>query len=88
MGRISWHGKKKPKEPTNRLNAHIGRQLFAIREKRQIPMRAVADMAGLSVAFVCDLENGLREPGAGTLLKLSEAFGVPVAYWFRGFNGG
>jgi len=86
MGRIAWHGKKKPKEPQSELTAHIGSQLFKLRQKRQIPMRTVAEEAGLSAAFVCDLENGLREPGATTLLKLSEAFDVPVAYWFAGYK--
>lgn len=87
MARISWHGAIAKHEPASPLAAHIGRQMHALRQKRQITQRAAAAAAGLSVAFYCDLENGKRCPGAETLWKLSASWDVPVGYWFRGFKG-
>jgi len=84
MGRIS--------SPTtgyvakNPLAVHIGGQLLKLRQKRQLPMRGVADAAGTTESCICHLENGKRSPSVGTLWKLSRALDVPVSHWVRGYK--
>lgn len=39
----------------------------------------LADVAGLSRGFISQLENGKRNPGAQTLVILSEALDTPIA---------
>lgn len=87
MGRINWHGAKARQREHNVLAKHIGGQLLKVRQKRQLTMRAMADLAGLSATFVCQLENGQSIPTAETLWKLSQAAKVPIGYWFRGYSG-
>lgn len=39
----------------------------------------LADVSGLSRGFISQLENGKRNPGAETLLALSDALDTPLA---------
>lgn len=87
MGRIDWHGSKAKQREGSLLARHIGNQLLKARQRRQVTMRQVADSAGLSNAFVCQIENGQSIPTAETLWKLSTALKYPVGYWFRGYHG-
>lgn len=87
MGRIDWHGAKSRQRAKSVLAKHIGQQLLKARQRHQMTMRQVADAAGLSNPFVCQIENGQSIPTAETLWKLSRAFGCPVGYWFRGYGG-
>ena len=50
-------------------------------------MRTVAHQCNLSVAFLCDVENGKMEPGSGTLLKLARFFNISVGYFLDEFKG-
>ena len=68
------------------LAAHIGQQLFKLRQKQLATMRDVSEMTGLSHAFISQLENGQSCPGAQTLWTLSQQFDVPISYWFRGYE--
>ena len=80
--RISWHGAEAKPEPRSPLAVHIGRQ------KKQLPLRALAEKSGISTTFLCELENGKRQPSAETLVKLSAATGKPFGYWVQGFDLG
>jgi len=84
MGRLQ---KKLVAKTGSKLSQHIGDQLLKARRKRDVTMRQVADGAGLSPTFVCDLENGRMSPGAETLWRLSQYFEVPIGYWFKGYTG-
>jgi len=87
MGRISWHGMKAKQRDGSVLAKHIGKQLLKLRQKNQISMRSLSEIAGLSGAFICQIENGQSIPTAETIWKLSQAFDVSVGYWFRGYEG-
>lgn len=87
MGRISWHGKKADQRTGNKLALHIGGQLLKARQKHQMTMRETSEKSGLSMAFICQVENSQSIPTAETLWKLSQCFEVPVGYWFRGYTG-
>jgi transcriptional regulator with XRE-family HTH domain len=76
--------KSRPKHSP--LAEHIGLQLIKQRDKLRLTKSAAAQKCKLSRDFFCNLENGKTLPGADTLLKLTQAFGVPVWYWFAGFS--
>ena len=68
------------------MNMPIGNSLgFHIRGKREsagVSMRAVASAAGLSVAFLCDLELGRRSAKILTLGRIAKALsanGIPTS---------
>lgn len=86
--RISWHGAEAKPEPRSPLAVHIGRQIHRVRQKKQLPLRALAEKSGISTTFLCELENGKRQPSAETLVKLSAATGKPFGYWVQGFDLG
>jgi antitoxin component HigA of HigAB toxin-antitoxin module len=50
----------------------------AWREHRGLTLQALADAAGLSKAFVSQIECGKRTGTAATLKKLAQALGVPL----------
>ncbi|HEY3788041.1 MAG TPA: helix-turn-helix transcriptional regulator [Urbifossiella sp.] len=50
--------------------------LKRLREEAGMSQAALADAAGLNVFGVAKIEQGLREPGWATVLKLAAALGV------------
>ena len=52
--------------------------LKAWREHKGLTLQALADAAGLSKAFVSQIESGKRTGTAATLKKLAAALGVPM----------
>lgn len=52
--------------------------LKAWREHQGLTLQALADAAGLSKAFVSQIESGERTGPAATLKKLAAALGVPM----------
>jgi len=85
--RITWHGQKATQRNGSVLAKHIGQQLFKQRQKKQITMRSLAELSGISNPFICQIENGQSIPSAETLWRLSVALDVPVSYWYRGYSG-
>jgi transcriptional regulator with XRE-family HTH domain len=83
VGRISSHTRRKIRSP---LAAHIGSRLLALRQKHGCTMRDVADGAGLTNAFVCQVENGQSCPTAETLWRLSKYFEVTPGHFFYGYE--
>ena len=78
MGRISWHGATVTHKPKSKLAQQIGERIFQLRQDQQISMSALAKKCKLSVAFLCDVENGKIAPGSRTLLKLARFYNVSV----------
>jgi transcriptional regulator with XRE-family HTH domain len=50
--------------------------LKRLREERGLSQAALAEAAGMNVFGVAKLEQGVREPGWATVLKLAAALGV------------
>lgn len=56
----------------------IGEYLRALREARNQSLREVAELSGVSNAFISQIESGkVRQPSPATLYKLAECYGVP-----------
>ena len=51
-----------------------------VREEKGFSQRQLAEIVGVSAVTVLNWENGIYEPGATDLIKLSGALGVSVDY--------
>jgi transcriptional regulator with XRE-family HTH domain len=62
----------------------LGKRLAAIRERRGWKQTELAERAGLSVAFISEIENGKRNVSSEKLLQLANALGASIDYLLRG----
>jgi HTH-type transcriptional regulator, competence development regulator len=62
-----------PKSP------HIGEWLRQLREKAELPLRAVAEACGMDLALLHKCELGQRIPTEEQTSRLAKFFKVPVA---------
>lgn len=62
------------------LREVMGARLAAARRKRRLTLREVADEAGISISFLCDLENGRSSPSIETVAKLAHLYSVSTDY--------
>ncbi|MBC8509262.1 MAG: helix-turn-helix domain-containing protein [Chloroflexi bacterium] len=72
-------------EPFNNeaLSIDVGVRLRDLREERNLSMRALARMSGLSANALSMIERSKSSPSVSTLYKLSEAMEVPITAFFR-----
>ncbi|BAJ63571.1 helix-turn-helix domain-containing protein [Anaerolinea thermophila] len=61
----------------------VGQRLRALREERNISIRALARLSGLSANALSMIERGMTSPSVSTLNKLAIALKVPVTAFFR-----
>lgn len=54
-------------------------ELTVLREKDGMSKTGLAANVGMSLGYLCDLENGKREPNAVMRKKLALALNVPVS---------
>lgn len=57
----------------------IGARVRSFRKLRRMPLRALAEAAGLSPSFVSQFENGLTNASIGSLRRLADSLGVSLA---------
>jgi len=65
------------------VSVDVGQRLRDLREERQISMRTLARLSGLSANALSMIERGLSSPSVSTLNKLSAALRVPITAFFR-----
>jgi transcriptional regulator with XRE-family HTH domain len=62
------------------VSKELGGQLKVVRQLRGLSLRAVADPAEISVAYLQKLEGGdVRQPSPNVLFRLGEALDVPYS---------
>jgi transcriptional regulator with XRE-family HTH domain len=61
----------------------IAERTRQLRQSRGLTLREVSERTGLSTALLSQIENGLVMPPIATLLKISKALGVRIAYFFQ-----
>ncbi len=66
----------------------VGAKLRAIRTRRGLTLQQVADAAGLSKAFVSQIESGTANPSLASLKRVGTALGIPLAALFEGAENG
>lgn len=57
----------------------VGRTLHGLRAERGWSLRALSERSGLSIAFLSEIERGLKEPSGTVLSELAAAFGISLA---------
>jgi transcriptional regulator with XRE-family HTH domain len=62
--------------PRDSLGSRFGRALRVIRAERGIQRKELAARAGLSYAYVSEIETGKKPPSSRALVALSEALGL------------
>jgi transcriptional regulator with XRE-family HTH domain len=58
----------------------MGKRIALLREGRQWTQKKLAEKAGLSVAFISDVENDKRNPSTEVLLRLAETLAASLDY--------
>jgi len=61
---------------------NMGQSLRALRNERQLSIRALADKSGLNVNTISLIENGKTSPSVATLQQLATAMDVPITAFF------
>lgn len=61
----------------------LGEKIKALRSKKELTIKDVADASGLSKALISQIENEVVIPPVATLLKIGKALGVHIGYFFR-----
>ncbi|HSM23394.1 MAG TPA: NifB/NifX family molybdenum-iron cluster-binding protein [Anaerolineaceae bacterium] len=61
----------------------VGQNLRAIRTKRGLSLRSLAELSGLNVNTLSLVENGKSSPSVGTLQQLAVALDVPMTTFFE-----
>lgn len=60
----------------------LGQKLKRIRKRKGITLQAVADGANLSKSFVSQIETGAANPSIGSLKRITNVLGIPLAALF------
>jgi transcriptional regulator with XRE-family HTH domain len=58
--------------------ALFGERLRELREKRELSLRALAELAEMSYTYISDMERGLRVPSLTTIIRLAVALDCKV----------
>ncbi len=64
----------------------LGAQLRAIRKKRNLTGKMVAEKASLSTSLLSQIENNRISPSLDTLLKLLEVYGISPNEFFKNYE--
>lgn len=64
------------------VERRVGQQLQQARRHRGWSLRQLADVSGLSLTTVHQVETGRTSPGLGTLVSVATALGIPVGALF------
>ena len=66
---------------TTRRRPLVGAQIRRRRRERQLTLTGVAELTGLNVGYLSQVENDKASPSLETLAALADALDVPIA-WF------
>lgn len=71
------------KREVNSISERVGHQLRAMRKARNLSIRALAKMSGLSLNTLSLIENGKTSPSVNTLSRLARSLDAPIAAFFE-----
>src|SRR5665254_21456 len=57
----------------------IGEKLKFLRNEKDYTLKQLAQITGISISFISDIENGRRKPGLGNLEKLAVGLSVSAS---------
>jgi len=64
-------------------SVNISERLKALREERDLSIRALGRLSGLSANALSVIERGLSSPSVSTLYKIAKALEIPVTAFFE-----
>lgn len=64
------------------LEPNVGLRLRALRDQRELTLRALAEKCGLSINAISLIERGENSPTVSTLQRLAAALNVPITEFF------
>jgi len=61
----------------------LGEAIKRARSAKGLTQRALAEKVGVTPAYLCQIENGRRDPGTGLVKSICDALGLPpeVLFW-------
>lgn len=71
------------KREVNHVSECVGRQLRTMRKARNLSIRTLAEMSGLSLNTLSLIENGKTSPSVNTLSQLARSLNVPITSFFE-----
>lgn len=60
----------------------FGKKIKSIRRSRDITQEKLADLSGLSLQYIGEIERGRRNPSLTSIEQLSKALDIPMAELF------
>jgi transcriptional regulator with XRE-family HTH domain len=84
--RYAWYDEVKlvKKSPSD-ADRHIGRRIRLRRISIGMSQERLGELLGLTFQQVQKYEKGMNRVGAGRLVDVAQALGVPVGYFFEGY---
>ena len=68
------------------MDLHVGQKIWARRRELRLSRRALGETLGVGLKQVNKYENAINRVSASRLHAISAALGVPVAFFFEGFE--
>lgn len=62
----------------------LGARIRSLRERKRLPLRSLAEAAGVSESFLSQVERGVASPSVASLRRVAEALGESVGALFQG----
>jgi len=72
--------------PVSERTYHFGEKIRAVREKKHMTLKAVAQQAGVSESLVSQIERNRVSPAIDTLLSLANVLDINLEYLFEEYN--
>ena len=64
------------------LKQKFGKRLRFVRRQKDLTQEQLAELVGLSVEFISNIERGINAPSFNTLEKLEQVLHTPVSEMF------
>jgi len=75
---VKVRGRKPMEEEKQFEEIRVGEKIKALREKKGLSLKELADLTGFSTALLSQMENHLVSPSLGTIIKMARALSVRV----------
>ncbi|MBL7170959.1 MAG: response regulator [Candidatus Omnitrophica bacterium] len=70
--------------PFSRLNKQVGQNVRALRMQKNIPLKELAERAGLSVGLISGVENGKNAASVLTLYRIAQILDIKLSLLVEG----
>lgn len=68
------------------IQKELGKRICFLRKQRKMSQEDLALEANVNRNYLCDLENGRRNPSLAIINKICKALRVPISYLFKGIG--